>query len=62
MGEMSILDNAPRSATAVAVGPVKLLTLDGMALKELILQMPEIAFAIFPVLTHRVRDAEQRVG
>jgi len=62
IGEMAILDDAPRSATAVAVAPSKLLTLDGMSLKELIRQMPEIAFAIFPVLTHRVRDAERRLS
>ena len=62
IGEMAILDDAPRSATAVAVAPSKLLTLDGMSLKELILQMPEIAFAIFSVLTRRIREAEHRLG
>jgi hypothetical protein len=39
-----------------------LLCLDGVSLKELILQMPEIAFEIFGVLTSRVRTAEARLA
>jgi CRP/FNR family cyclic AMP-dependent transcriptional regulator len=60
-GEMAALVDAPRAATAVAVGPCSLLTLEGAALKELILQMPEISFEIFRVLTTRLKAAEERV-
>jgi HEAT repeat protein len=60
-GEMAALVDAPRAATAVAAGPCSLLTLDGAALKELILQMPEISFEIFRVLTTRLKAAEERV-
>jgi CRP-like cAMP-binding protein len=56
---MAILDNAPRAATAVARTHARLLTLDGASLKTLILQIPEISFAIFPTLTSRVRQAEK---
>ncbi len=61
-GEMAILDSAPRAATAVARTHARLLTLDGGGLKSLILQIPEISFAIFPVLTARVRKAERRLS
>jgi hypothetical protein len=61
-GEMAILDNSPRSATCLAKDHARLLTLDGPSLKTLILQMPEIAFAIFPTLTARLRAAEDRLS
>ncbi|MDJ0851360.1 MAG: cyclic nucleotide-binding domain-containing protein [Myxococcota bacterium] len=61
-GEMAILDNAPRAATAVARSHARLLTLDGGGLKSLILQIPEISFEIFPALTARVRKAERRLS
>jgi CRP-like cAMP-binding protein len=38
-----------------------MLSLEGDSLKDLILQMPDIAFEIFRVLTRRVRIAERRL-
>jgi len=61
MGEMAILDDEPRSATLVAVENSRLLSFEGDSLKDLILQMPEISFEIFRVLTRRVRSAERRL-
>ena len=61
-GEMAILDDNPRSATVIAEGNAHLLSLDGRSLKELVHQMPEIAFEIFRELTARVRAAEKRLG
>jgi CRP-like cAMP-binding protein len=61
MGEMAILDNEPRSATLVAVEHSRMLSFEGDSLKDLILQMPEISFEIFRVLTQRVRVAERRL-
>ncbi len=60
-GEMGVLADAPRSATVVAASDATLLVLDGERLKELILQVPEISFEIFRVLTARVRAAEERL-
>jgi HEAT repeat protein len=59
-GEMAIFDDEPRSASVVARDSARLLALDGASLKELILQMPEISFEFFRVLTRRVRAAERR--
>ena len=59
-GEMAVLSDEPRSATVVASADSRLLTLQGPRLKELIYQMPEIAFDFFSVLTQRLRGADQR--
>jgi hypothetical protein len=61
-GEMAVLDDAPRTATILASDRLRLLSVDGGTIKELILEMPEIAFEIFRVLTQRVRAAEARLG
>ncbi len=61
-GEMAALGNENRLATVVASSPARMLCLDGVSLKELILQMPEIAFEIFGVLIARVRTAEARLA
>jgi HEAT repeat protein len=62
VGEMAILDNEPRTATVVARERSRLLALDGGSFKELLLQVPEISFEIFRVLTARVRKAERRLA
>jgi CRP-like cAMP-binding protein len=60
-GEMAILVDEARSATAISTSHCRMLTLDGRSFKELILQIPEISFEIFRVLTARVRRAEARL-
>jgi hypothetical protein len=60
-GEIAVLDESPRSATAVAAEDCTVLGLGGDRFKELIYDMPEIAFAIFGVLTGYVRRADERV-
>jgi CRP-like cAMP-binding protein/HEAT repeat protein len=62
LGEMAILSDEPRSATAVAACPSRLLSLRGDRLKELILDMPEISFELLRVLTGRVRTVEERLA
>lgn len=60
MGEIAILDDSARSATAIASKDSRLLTLGGDNFKEVVLQTPEISFEIFKVLTARIRAAEMR--
>ncbi len=60
MGEIAILDDSVRSATAIASKDSRLLSLGGEPFKEIVLQTPEIAFEIFKVLTARIRAAETR--
>src|SRR5690606_32601597 len=59
-GEMAVLDGSPRSATLVAAEPVRVLVLAGARLRELVQEMPEIAFDLMRVLAARVRRAEER--
>ncbi len=60
-GEMAILDDEPRSASIVINEDADLLCLDGDQLKDLINDIPEIAFEIFRVLTQRIRSSEARL-
>lgn len=61
-GEMAILDEQPRSATVVVSRDARLLALEGDRLKELILEMPELAFEMLRVLSARIRNVESRMG
>lgn len=60
-GEMSVLDNEPRSAGARVSQDARLLVLKGEQLKELVYVMPEIAFTIFRVLSQRLRRSDKRL-
>ncbi len=56
-GEMAILDDdpRPRSASVRAVEPTLVLKIDRDNFRELIIERPQIAFAIFKLLTSRLR-------
>jgi CRP-like cAMP-binding protein len=58
-GEMAILTDERRTATAVAASHCRLLTLDGAAFRDLVRQVPDISFEIFRVVTRRLREAER---
>ncbi len=60
-GEMSILDDEPRSAAARVSKAARLLGLRGEQLKELVYVMPELAFTIFKVLSDRLRRSDRRL-
>lgn len=60
-GEMSVLDNEPRSAAARVSQEARVLGLKGEQLKELVYVMPEIAFTIFKVLSGRLRRSDKRL-
>jgi HEAT repeat protein len=62
VGEMAVLDGAPRSATVVALSRVRVLVLGGDRLRELVQEMPELAFDLMRVLVERVRNAEARAA
>ncbi|MFB3922725.1 MAG: Npt1/Npt2 family nucleotide transporter [Terriglobia bacterium] len=54
-GEMAILDDQPRSASVRAAEPTTVLKIDRDSFRELILERPNIAFAIFRILSGRLR-------
>jgi HEAT repeat protein len=55
-GEMAILDDQPRSASVRAEEPTTVLKIDRDSFHELIMERPQIAFAIFRILSGRLRN------
>lgn len=61
-GEMSLLDQAPRSATIRALEPTLCLMLSSWDFKGLLEQYPSIAVKLLEVLSRRLRVADERLG
>ncbi len=60
-GEMSLLDDSPRSASARATQDSTLLAVDKDSFKEVVNEYPEIAFEIFKVFSQRLREANKEI-
>ena len=60
VGEMSLLDPAPRSATVVAETEARLLKIQRADFDEILDLRPEIARAVIQVLVRRLREANAR--
>jgi CRP/FNR family cyclic AMP-dependent transcriptional regulator len=60
VGEMSLLDERPRSATVTAKTDMHLLVLSSRSFSALINQVPLVARRIMATLAGRVREAEAR--
>ena len=58
-GEMSLLDDCPRSATVTASEPCLLATLSRSEMMEVIQEHPEVAMAFLQLLSRRLREADQ---
>jgi CRP-like cAMP-binding protein len=61
-GEMAVLDGSPRSATVLAASDARVLVLAGARLRELVHEMPDLAFDLLRVLAERIRRAEERLA
>jgi CRP-like cAMP-binding protein len=61
LGEMGVIDGAPRSATAVALDPVELLTVRADRFRALLREQPAVATGLLEVLVHRLRQASARL-
>lgn len=57
-GEMALLDEFPRSATVRAVEPTTALGIQRWHFKGILESHPQIALALLPMLTRRIRNAE----
>ncbi len=58
LGEMALLDEFPRSATARAVEPTTALGIQRWHFKGILESHPQIALALLPILSRRIRAAE----
>lgn len=57
-GEMSLLENSPRFATARAVGDCEVIEFSRESFRKLIMHNPEIALDVLGVLSSRLRQAD----
>lgn len=58
-GEMSVLDNTPRSANVIAIEEVECLVLTAWDFKSKLKAYPEIALELLPVLVKRFRETNE---
>jgi CRP/FNR family cyclic AMP-dependent transcriptional regulator len=59
-GEMALLDEFPRSASARAVEPTTALGIQRWHFRGILESHPQIALALLPILTRRIRNAESQ--
>jgi CRP-like cAMP-binding protein len=60
-GEMAIIEDAPRSATAIAETSVKLVVLKKQNFNELLVSNPKWALSLIKILSKRIFDAQRRL-
>ena len=60
-GEMSILNNKPRSATAEVIEDAKLLVIDGKTFEVMVRSNTEIAVRIIKNLSSRLQEADNQI-
>ena len=61
IGEMSVFDNQPHSATAVASKNTKVIILPEEAVRDVVLEFPEIGLEIIKILSCRLRNADEEI-
>jgi len=61
-GEMSILDNQPRSADVVTVEPSRILFLSALSFKTLIFANPKIALKMLQEFVQRLRSTNKMLS
>jgi CRP-like cAMP-binding protein len=61
-GEMSLLDNQPRSASVIALEPTRLLVLERSAFVHHLETHPATALAILAEMSRRLRQADKVIG
>lgn len=60
-GEMALIDDRPRSATAVATKPTKLLLVDESSFENIILTNSKFALKVIKVLSERIRNSNFQI-
>ncbi len=61
-GEMSLLDNEPRSATAIAMHDTEMVVLHQRDFLSIVEKRPRVAINLLAVLSSRLRKANQQIG
>ncbi len=61
-GEMSLLDNSPRSATAISAEKTNLLLIDSISFENLIVNNGKFALKIIKILSNRIRSSNIEIS
>jgi CRP/FNR family transcriptional regulator, cyclic AMP receptor protein len=61
-GEMGLIDDAPRSASVVAIEPCELLALARRDFKKCMTENAEMAIGVMRGLVRRLREADRKIG
>lgn len=61
-GEMGLIDDAPRSASVVAIEPCELLSLARRDFKKCMTENAEMAIGVMRGLVRRLREADRKIG
>lgn len=61
LGEMALIDEKPRSASAVALEPTSALFLSRESFRTVVRRSPDVAWAMVPNLAERLREAQDRL-
>jgi CRP-like cAMP-binding protein len=61
-GEMGVVDDKPRSATAVAKGPVTCMSVGREEFMDMLLNRPEESIDLLKVLFERLRRANEKIA
>ena len=56
VGEMAIIESAPRSASLLSRGEVRVLGIDGETFKEILKERPEVSLAVLRSISRRLRE------
>lgn len=62
VGEMAILESAPRFATLRAQDEVRILVIEGEAFKAILRDRPEVAISVLRHMSNRVRQLNQQAA
>jgi CRP-like cAMP-binding protein len=61
VGELAVLDQAPRSATVRAEQAMRVLVIDGTAFRTLLARNPDLSAAVTAMITRRLRETLARL-
>jgi CRP/FNR family cyclic AMP-dependent transcriptional regulator len=61
-GEMGLIDEAPRSASVIAIEPCELLTISKRDFKKCLAENFELTMALMRGLVRRLREADRKIG
>jgi CRP-like cAMP-binding protein len=60
LGELSVIDGQPRSASAQAIEPVEALAVAAADFRSFLLAYPDIALMLLQTLSRRLRDSDRK--